>query len=291
LQSKPQWAAAMLQAIAHEGLLPCKYVVADGLSGQSPALLDAVDAWVGSTTCVALPSETRGWLQRPGTEGQSYTSKGAGRAKRGVVAAATPPGTVAAVAASLPASPWYRRTGAEGTQGPIAYAFARPRVTLCQEGLPGRTVWLVIQRTLGATPVDASSMSTAPVSTPWRTFVWLRGLRWALAQCFADGQTERGRAPDAVRQSPGWHHHRLTTMLAHCLLWHLKLRLGKTSASPHCVAAADVMGGRRTLADVYSCRRAGVHRVGAAASPHRVSRASDAATRGRMRLARDVVCY
>ena len=30
-QSKPQLAAAMLQTIAHEGLLPCKYVVAAGL--------------------------------------------------------------------------------------------------------------------------------------------------------------------------------------------------------------------------------------------------------------------
>jgi SRSO17 transposase len=42
-QSKPQLAAAMLQAIAHEGLLPFKYVVADCLYGQSPDLLDAVD--------------------------------------------------------------------------------------------------------------------------------------------------------------------------------------------------------------------------------------------------------
>ena len=37
-QSKPQLAAAMLQAIAHEGLLPFKYVVADCLYGQQPCL-------------------------------------------------------------------------------------------------------------------------------------------------------------------------------------------------------------------------------------------------------------
>ena len=53
---------------------------------------------------------------------------------------------------SLPASRWYRRTVSEGTKGPIAYAFARQRVTLCKEGLPDRTVWLVIKRTLGAEP-------------------------------------------------------------------------------------------------------------------------------------------
>jgi hypothetical protein len=34
-------------------------------------------------------------------------------------------------------------------------------------------------------------------------------------------------AHDAIRTYAGWHHHRLTTMLAHCLLWHLTLRVGK----------------------------------------------------------------
>jgi hypothetical protein len=27
-----------------------------------------------------------------------------------------------------------------------------------------------------------------------------------------------------VRKYPGWHHHMLTTMLAHFFLWHLKIR-------------------------------------------------------------------
>jgi hypothetical protein len=79
---------------------------------------------------------------------------------------------VAALAARLPASRWYRRPVSEGTKGPIVYAFARQRVTLCKEGLPERTVWLVIKRTVGATPSYSYYISNAPVSTPWRTFVW-----------------------------------------------------------------------------------------------------------------------
>jgi len=55
----------------------------------------------------------------------------------------------------------------------------------------------------------------------------------------------------AVRKYPGWHHHMLTTMLAHFFLWHLKLRLGKKSAGPHRVAAPDVIGSRLTPANVY----------------------------------------
>src|SRR5215472_6605080 len=122
-----------------------------------------------------------------------------------------------------PASSWYRRKVSEGTKGPMTYEFARQRVTLCKEGLPDRTVWLVIKRTLGAEPSYTSAISNAPASTPLRTFVWLSGLRWAVEQCFEEGKTELGMDHYEVRKYAGWHHHMLTTMLAHFFLWHLKL--------------------------------------------------------------------
>src|SRR5256885_5701931 len=80
-QSKPQLAAAMLQAITHEGLLPFKYLVADCLYGNSPDFLDAVEACVGVTAFVAIPAETRCWLQRPLTTDTTYTYKGGIRSK------------------------------------------------------------------------------------------------------------------------------------------------------------------------------------------------------------------
>ena len=70
-----------------------------------------------------------------------------------------------AVAASA-ASRWYRQTVSEGTKGPIRYEFARQRVTLCKDGLPERTIWLVIKRTVGAEPAYAYYSSNAPASTP-----------------------------------------------------------------------------------------------------------------------------
>ena len=245
-QSKPQLAAAMLQAIAHEGLLPFKYIVADCLYGNSPDFLDAIDACLGVTALVAIPADTRCWLQAPQTTDKTYTYKGVVRSKRVVVGAAQEPCTVAALAARLPASSWYRRTVSEGTKGPIEYAFARQRVTLCKEGLPERTVWLVIKRTVGADPSYAYVISNAPVSTPLRTFVWLSGLRWAVEQCFEEGKTELGMDHYEVRKYPGWHHHMLTSMLAHFFLWHLKLRLGKKSSRADGIAATDVIGGGAT---------------------------------------------
>ena len=226
-QRKPQLAAAMLHALRQEGLLPFKYVVADCLYGNSPDFLDAVDACVGVTTFVAIPGETRCWLQRPRTEDKTYLYKGEARSKRVVVDAVPAACSVATVAANLPASSWYCRKVSEGTKGPIEYAFARQRVTLCKEGLPERTVWLVIKRTVGVTPLYSYYISNAPVSTPWRTFVWLSGVRWAIEQCFEEGKTELGMDHYEVRKYTGWHHHMLTTMLAHFFLWHLKLRLGK----------------------------------------------------------------
>jgi len=168
-----------------------------------------------------------------------------------VVGPAPDPSTVAALAARLPASSWYRRKVSEGTKGPIEYEFARKRVTLCQDGLPERTVWLVIKRTLGAEPSYSYYMSNAPVSTPLRIFVWLSGVRWAVEQCFEEGKTERGMAHYEVRRYPGWHHHILTTMLAHFFLWRLKARLGKKSTSADGLAGADVIGRGLAPAHVY----------------------------------------
>src|SRR5712691_4128371 len=172
LHTKPQMAADMVKAIWNEGRRPFRSLVADGLSGNSPAFLYAIDACVGGTALVAVPAATRCWLPRPPTTEHTSTSKGAVHAKRGVASHKQKPLTVTALAESWPSAAWYGRTVSEGPTGPIVYAFARKRVTLCKEGLPERTGWLVSKRTLGASPPSASAISHAPVSTPLRLFVW-----------------------------------------------------------------------------------------------------------------------
>lgn len=263
-QSKPQLAATMLRSIVREGLLPFQYVVADCLYGNSPDFLDAVDACVGVTMFIAIPGDTRCWLQRPKTVEQPYRSKGEERSKRVVVAPAQDACTVATLATQMPASRWYQRTVSKGTKGPMVYAFARQRVTLCKAGRPERSVWLVIKRTLGPEPAYSYYMSNAPASTPLRTFVWLSGVRWAVEQCFEACKTELGMAHYEVRKYLGWHHHMLTTMLAHFFLWHLKLRLGKKSSRPHGGATAEAFGGRLAPTDIHHTRDVGVGYLGAA---------------------------
>src|SRR5438128_3118490 len=240
--TKPQLAAEMVKAIRVEGRLPFKYLVADCLYGNSPDFLDAIDACVGVTSLVSIPSDTRCWLQRPVTTEKTYKYKGAMRSQRVVAPEVVAPLTVAALAPRLASSGWYRRRFSEGTKGPIEYAFARKRVTLCKDDLPDRTVWLVIKRTLGANPTYAFYISNAPESAPLRLFVWFSGIRWAVEQSFEETRTELGMAHYEVRKYLGWNHHMLTSLWTHFFLWHLKLRVGEKSTGTDGVAGAGVIG-------------------------------------------------
>jgi SRSO17 transposase len=231
-QSKPQLAAAMVQALHQAGILPFKYIVADCLYGNSPDFWAACEACVGTVAFVATPADTRGWLQPLATTTHTYTSQGQQRTKR-VAVTDTPPSTVAAVAHALPTTFWYRRTVSEGTKGPIR---------LCKDGSPTTAVWLLIKRTLGTHPQYWYYLSNAPWSTPLRLLVWLSGVRWAIEQCFEETKTELGMDHYEVRKYPGWHHHMLTCMLAHFFLWHLQIRLEKKSTSAYDLASPEATG-------------------------------------------------
>jgi SRSO17 transposase len=252
--TKPQLAVEMLQAIRSKGRLPFKYLVADCLYGNSPDFLDAVDSCLGVTSLVSIPAETRCWLQRPLMTDKTYTYRGEVRSKRLVAAETQAPVTVETLTQSLASSCWYRRTVSEGTKGPIAYEFARKRVTLSKEGLPDRNVWLVLKRTLGAEPTYWYYLSNAPASTPLRLFVWLSGVRWAIEQGFEETKTELGMAQYEGRKYPGWYHHMLTTMLAHFFLWHLKIRAGKKSPRADGVPGTDLAGSALAHAHVHGRR-------------------------------------
>jgi SRSO17 transposase len=114
--------------------------------------------------------------------------------------------------------------------------FTKRQVTLCKDGQPDKTVWLVMKRTIGEHPSYWYYISNAPVSMRLPLFVWLSGVRWAIEQCFEETKTELGMDQYEIRKYAGWHHHILTCMLAHFFLWHVQIRLGKKSPSAYRVA-------------------------------------------------------
>lgn len=236
-KSKPQLAVEIFEELQGQEELPFTYVVADTIYGNSPGFIAAVERGVGVTYFVSIPADTLCWLKRPITRDKTYRYKGEVRSKVVVEKTQKKPITVGALAQNINDFFWYRRTVSEGSKGPIEYEFTRRQVILAKKGLPEKTVWLIIKRTIEQSPVYSYYISNAPVSTRLKTFVWLSGVRWAIEQCFEETKSELGMDQYEVRKYAGWNHHILTCMLAHFFLWHLKIRLGKKSTCHYSVAA------------------------------------------------------
>ncbi len=256
LQTKPQLAAAMVHEVHAAGILPFRYIVADCLYGNSPEFWAACEACVGTVAFVAIPEDTRCWRQPLATQVHTDKYRGETRTKHVLAPLGTPPRAVAKIARELSVTGWYRRTVSEGAKGPITSEFARKRVRLCKDGQPAQTVWFVMKRSLGEHPTSWYDISSAPVRGSLRLLVWLRGVRWAVEQCVAETKTELGMDHYELRKYMGWHHPILTCMLAHCFLWHMKLRLGEKSTSADGLSGATAPGNDCTPPNLYAGRHA-----------------------------------
>jgi SRSO17 transposase len=236
-KTKPQLAVEMLEKLKKDGQIPFSYVLADSIYGSSPEFIDAVEKVPGLRYFVSVPSETRCWLKAPVTRKKQYRYRGKIKEKTVLESTEKKPITAAMLAESIHDVFWYRRKVSEGAKGPIEYEFTRREVILAKKGMPDKTVWLIIRRTLEESPTYSYFLSNALTSTRLPVFVWLSGLRWAIEQCFEEAKTELGMDHYEVRKWPGWRHHMLTCMLAHFFLWHLKIRLGKKSTVHYGLAA------------------------------------------------------
>ncbi len=227
----------MFQELQHQETLPFRYVVADTIYGNSPEFIEAVEKCNGTIYFVSIPADTQCWLRRPMTREKQYRYKGEIRVKEVLEKTEHKPISVETLAKSINDYFWYRRKVSEGTKGPIEYEFSKRQIILSKNGLPTKTVWLVIKRTIGDTPTYSYYLSNAPLNTRLKMFVWLSGIRWAIEQCFEETKTELGMDQYEVRKYPGWNHHILTCMIAHFFLWHLKIRLGEKSTIYYSLAA------------------------------------------------------
>ena len=236
-RTKPELAVEMLEAISNENEIPFKYVLADSVYGLSPHFIQAVEKLTGKSYFVSVTKDTQCWLRRPMTITKKYLWGGKARTKTLLSDPQSKPLSLEEIALNINDYDWYRRQVSEGTKGPVVYEFTRRRVILSAGGLPQKTVWLLIRRSLGDAPEYSYFICNAPESTLFKTLVWLSGLRWAIEQCFEETKTELGMDHYEVRKFPGWHHHMLTCILAHFFLWHLKIRMGKKSAIYYAVAA------------------------------------------------------
>lgn len=235
-QTKPQLAAEILLDIAKQKQLPFRYVLADSVY-TNPDFIEAVESFVGVTYLLQVAEDTLCWLQKPVVVDKTYKYRGQVLSKKVLSSKTKNNISVKTLAKSINSFFWYRRKVSEGTKGPIEYEFTKRRIVLSRQGLPHKTVWLLIRRTLEKEPQYSFFISNAPLSTKLDKFIWLSGLRWSIEQCFEETKTELGMDQYEVRKFPGWQHHILTSMLAHYFLWHMKVRLGKKSTCYYSLAA------------------------------------------------------
>jgi len=235
-QTKPQLAAEILLDIAKQKQLPFRYVLADSVY-TNPDFIEAVESLVGVTYLLQVAEDTLCWLQKPVVVDKTYKYQGEERTKKVLSSKTKNNISVKTLAKSIHNFFWYRRIVSEGTKGPIEYEFTKRRIVLSRHGLPHKTVWLLIRRTLGKEPQYSFYISNAPLSTKLDKFIWLSGLRWSIEQCFEETKTELGMDQYEVRKFTGWQHHILTSMLAHYFLWHMKVRLGKKITCYYSLAA------------------------------------------------------
>ncbi len=210
----------MIEELRKENVLPFKYIAADCLYGNSPEFIESPDCYADRIFSVSIQSDTRCRLQTPVMRTEEYRCNSETETWKSV---SEEPISVSEWAAGLNGHFRYERRVSEGTGGPVEYEFTEREVTVAENGLPRKSVWLIIKRTVGKERTYSCYISNAPVSTRLKTFVWLSGIRWAIGQCSEETEAESGTDQYAVRKYSGRNHHILTCMSAHFFLRHLKI--------------------------------------------------------------------
>jgi SRSO17 transposase len=225
-RTKPQLAAELLLGTGQK--LRHRWVTFDEGYGKDPVFLtrleEADETYIGE-----VPKSVRAWLERPEVEQPGPTGKGRPRSKPRVRADQPASQTVEQMAAALPAKAWQRLTFREGSKGLQQAEFARVRVVVERDDLPGPELWLVVERSLDQEPKIKYYLSNASVETALLKLVQVGHSRWPVEDCFLQGKQEVGLDAYEVRGWLGWHHHMTLVLLA---LWFLKLetqRLEKKS--------------------------------------------------------------
>ncbi len=152
--------------------------------GTSPEFIEAAESLVDITYMLQIPEDTLCWLKQPVIIDKKYNYHGRKKTKKILSDTAKAPVTFKALAKGINSFFWYRRKVSEGTKGPIEYEFTKRRIVLSHEGLPKKSVWVIIRRTLVENPELSFFISNAPVSKRLDLFVWLNGLRWSIKLCF-----------------------------------------------------------------------------------------------------------
>jgi len=221
-QTKPEMAQDMLQQGLKRGELPCQWVAADELYGDSAAFRDGI-ADLGKWYFVEVNCKNHVWRERPEVHLPAWKGRGRKPTRLKLRHPEQKSQRVDALAQQLPEKAWVRARVKEGTKGPIICDFACLRIVEVREGLPGPQSWLILRRHLEDPTKINYYFSNAPANIDPQELVRISGMRWPIEIIFRAGKVEVGFDHYELRSWLGWHHHMFFAFLAHLFLVRMRI--------------------------------------------------------------------
>jgi SRSO17 transposase len=223
-RTKPELAWELV--LCWRAQVPHSWITFDEVYGRDPDFVSGLEE-LGERYIGAVPKDTRVWLKRPAVQEPGPSRKGRPRQKARVASGEPAPQKVEEIANSLPSTAWKRLAFRDGSKGKQYAHFARVRVVVERDDLPGPELWLLLERSCYQEPEVKYYLSNAAKDCPLLTLVRAAHTRWPIEDCFLRGKDELGLGDYEVQGWRGWHHHQTLVLLA---LWFLVLqqrRLGK----------------------------------------------------------------
>src|SRR3954451_1404921 len=222
-QPKARIAAELVRGVAVLGQTSLDWVVADEEYGKAGHFHDAMDE-LGQKYVVEVPVTTTVWTADPAGCVPAY----GGRGRKPVAPTREAVRSVAVVAAGLPASAWQALKVREGARGPLVFEFAAVRCWAMRDQEPGPPVWLLIRRSLEATPEVKYYISNGDAETPLAVLAQVACTRFRVEETFEACKSYFGMAQYETRSYVGWHHHMTLVGLAHLFVTLTRVRLKKS---------------------------------------------------------------
>ena len=221
-QTKPEIALALLEKALQRGELPCQWVTADALYGDSPLFRDGVAA-LNKWFFVEVRCTTRIWLERPEVAVPPWQGRGRRPTRLQLCDPEQKALQIDDLAQQLPPAAWVRAKIKEGAKGPLVCDFACLRVIEVRDALPGQELWLVMRRNLDDPTEIKYYFSNASATIDPAELVRMSGMRWPVEVIFRTGKVEVGFDHYELRSWLGWHHHMLFAFLAHHFLVRMRI--------------------------------------------------------------------
>ena len=146
-ETKPQIAAGLIRLTMALGIVVLDWITADEEYGRNGEFLDELET-LGHRYVVEVPVNTTVWTEDPA----GCVPPSGGRGRVPTLPSRASVRSVAAVAAALPAESWQALEVRQGAKGPLVFEFVAVRVWAVRHGVAGPPIWLLVRRSLEATP-------------------------------------------------------------------------------------------------------------------------------------------